>query len=36
KYVENQEKHHAKKQSKDEMIEMLETFDVEYAPEYLE
>ena len=36
KYIKNQEKHHQKKSFRDEFIEMLEKFDVEYDPKYID
>ena len=35
KYIQNQEKHHAKKTFKEEYLEMLKKFHVEYDPKYL-
>ncbi len=35
KYIENQEEHHAKKNFKEEYIEMLEKFKVVYDPKYV-
>jgi putative transposase len=34
-YIENQQKHHAKKSFHDEYIELLEKFGVEYDPQYI-
>lgn len=35
KYIQNQEKHHAKKSFKDEYIEFLKNFDIDYDEKYL-
>ena len=35
KYIENQEKHHAKRSFRDEYISLLKKFDVEYDPRYV-
>lgn len=35
KYINNQEKHHMKSSFKDEYLNMLEKFEVQYDPEYL-
>ena len=35
KYIENQERHHAKRSFRDEYVELLKKFDVEYDPAYL-
>ncbi len=35
KYIDNQEEHHKKKNFRDEYVEMLEKFEVEYDPKYL-
>ena len=35
KYIENQEKHHARKSFKDEYLDMLKKWDVAYADKYL-
>ena len=34
-YIENQPKHHAKKSFREEYLEMLEKFGVEYDPRYV-
>jgi hypothetical protein len=34
-YILNQEKHHQKKTFKEEYLEFLEKFNIEYKPEYL-
>jgi len=34
-YIENQEKHHSKKTFRDEYIDMLEKFEVEYDVKYI-
>ena len=34
-YIENQQKHHAKKSFREEYVELLEKFGVEYDPRYL-
>jgi len=34
-YIENQQKHHAKKSFREEYVEMLERFNVNYDPRYL-
>ena len=34
-YIENQQKHHAKKSFRDEYIKLLENFGVEYDPRYI-
>jgi putative transposase len=34
-YIENQQKHHAKKSFRDEYLELLEKFGVEYDPRYI-
>jgi putative transposase len=34
-YIEQQEQHHAKRSFRDEYVELLEKFGVEYRPEYL-
>ena len=35
KYIENQEKHHAKRSFRDEYLALLKKFEVEYDPKYL-
>jgi hypothetical protein len=35
KYIENQERHHAKRSFRDEYVALLKKFDVEYDPAYL-
>ena len=35
KYIENQEAHHRKKNFRDEYVDMLNKFDIEYDPKYL-
>ena len=35
KYIENQERHHAKRSFRDEYVALLKRFDVEYDPAYL-
>jgi len=35
KYIENQERHHSKRSFRDEYVELLRKFDVEYDPAYL-
>ena len=34
-YIKNQEKHHSKKTFREEYLEMLKNFDVEYDPKYI-
>ena len=34
-YIKNQEEHHSRKTFKDEYLEMLKNFDVEYDPKYI-
>ena len=34
-YIQNQQKHHAKQSFRDEYVKLLEKFDVEYDPQYI-